>query len=395
MRLCVTTWMMLLTLAAAAQAGDWGGFRGPAGNGISSETNVPVEWTADTNVKWKAKLPAPANGSPIVAAGKVFVTSAQDPKEGKQRTLFCFDRANGEKLWERTVMFDKTMSTHQTNPYCGTTPASDGERVVVWHGSAGLYCYDLAGEQLWSRELGEFQHTWGYGSSPVIYKDRVILYTGPGKRVFIAAFNLKTGATLWESEESQDSADTSRNAAGKYKGSWATPIIVNIDGRDQIICATQTQVVGYDPQSGDRIWWCDGIRGPKGDLAYSSPLIAGDLCVSTGGFQGPAIGFKLGGRGDVTESHRLWREERNPQSIGSGVFIGKHVFRPNAGPGTIQCLDAATGEVLWNERAEGGESLGIDRGGRRAAIRDQPAGHDRRLQAEFREVRTGRRQQTG
>ena len=358
MQVRIASMLVLLSIVAAAQAGDWGGFRGPTGNGISAETNVPVEWSADANVKWKVELPGPGNGSPIVAAGKVFVTSAQDPKEGKQRTLYCFDRADGKELWSQTVMFDKKMPTHQTNPYCGTTPACDGEHVVVWHGSAGLYCYDLEGKQLWARELGEFEHMWGYGSSPVIYKDRVILHTGPGRRTFVAAFDLKSGETQWETDEPQDSEDSSRNDANKYKGSWATPVIVDVDGHDQIVCSMPTRVVGYDPQSGDIIWWCDGIRGPKGDLAYSSPLIAGDLCLCTGGFGGPSLALKLGGRGDVTETHRLWRKERNPQSIGSGVFIGTHVFRPNAGPGTIECIEVESGDVAWNERAEGANHWG-------------------------------------
>ncbi|MEQ8785154.1 MAG: PQQ-binding-like beta-propeller repeat protein [Pirellulaceae bacterium] len=349
--------LVLVAAAAPSWAGDWNAFRGPDGNGVSSETNVPVEWSADKNVKWKVALPQPGNGSPIVVKGRVLVNCAED-KDGQQRTLYCFDRKTGDKLWSQTVKFAQKMPTHQTNPYCGTTPASDGERVVTWHSSAGLYCYDLDGEKLWSRELGEFEHIWGYGSSPVIYKDRVLLNSGPGERVFMAAFDLKTGETLWEQEESQDSDNTSRNGAGKYKGAWATPIVVNVDGQDQAICTMPTRVVAYDPMSGDVIWSCDGIRGPKGDLAYSSPLVGGEFCVATGGFGGPSVALKLGGKGDVTETHRLWREEKNPQSIGSGVLIDGYVYKPNAGPGTIQCLKAETGDVVWTDRAAGSNHWG-------------------------------------
>jgi outer membrane protein assembly factor BamB len=342
--------LIVLTITVAAQAGDWPAFRGPHGNGITSETGVPVEWSADENVKWKTPLPQPGNGSPIVVAGRVLVNCAEDA-DGKQRSLYCFDRKTGEKLWVQTVDFGKKMPTHKQNPYCGSTPASDGERVVTWHSSAGLHCYDLEGKQLWSRDLGEFEHIWGYGSSPLIYKDRVLLNSGPGERVFMAAFDLKTGETLWEQEEPQDSDNTSRNAAGKYKGCWATPVVVNVDGRDQAICTMPTRVVAYDPMSGDIVWSCEGIRGPKGDLAYSSPLVGDDVCVATGGFGGPSVSVKLGGKGDVTETLRLWREEKNPQSIGSGVLIDGYVYKPNAGPGTIQCLKPETGEVVWNGRA--------------------------------------------
>jgi outer membrane protein assembly factor BamB len=347
MRLQSATALCLLSaLSATASAADWAAFRGPEGNGLSAEKNVPVEWTAEKNVKWKVALPSPCNGSPIVVKGKVFLNCAQD-RDGRQRTLYCFDRKTGDKLWERTVEFDQKQPTHQTNLYCPSTPVSDGQRVITWHDSAGLFCYDLDGKELWKRELGEFNHMWGYGSSPVIYRDRVLLNCGPGVRVFMTALDLESGKTLWEQEEEQDSKSPNDNAAGKYKGSWATPIIINVDGRDQAVCSMPTRVVAYDPMTGEIVWSCDGIRGPKGDLAYSSTLIGEGVLVATGGFGGPSLAVKLGGKGDVTESHRLWRAESNPQSIGSGVIIGKYMYKPNAGATGIQCLNPETGEVLW------------------------------------------------
>ena len=187
----------------------------------------------------------------------------------------------------------------------------------------------------------------------MIYNDRVILHSGPGERIFVAAFALTDGKTIWEVEEPQQGKNGSEREDGEYKGSWCTPIIANIDGRDQVICTMPTRVVAYDPRDGGVIWSCDGIRGPKGDLSYSSPLVGDGILVSIAGFQGPAIGVRLGGAGNLTESNRLWRNEKNPQSIGSGVFIDDYIFRPNAGPGTIECLDPMTGKVLWSERSSG------------------------------------------
>jgi len=352
-RSCLAGGIVFLALVSPLAADDWPMFRGPLGNGISAEAEAPTTWRREQNVAWKVPLPRPGNGSPIVSAGKVLLASAED-EEGKRRSLYCFDRLRGEQLWVRTVDFDQAMPTHKTNPYCASTPASDGRRVVVWHGSAGLHCYDHAGNPLWSRELGEFRHMWGYASSPVIWKDRVFLYCGPGKEIFVAAFDLLNGKTLWQTGEPQD-GNGQENSAGKYMGSWTTPIIFKSGERDVLLCSLPTRVVAYDPESGEQVFTCDGLRGERGDLAYSSPMVAGSVCVAIGGFRGPGIGFRLGGQGDISESHRLWRNEENPQSIGSGVFLGEHIFRANAGPGTIDCLDAATGKVLWSDRAAGAD----------------------------------------
>lgn len=355
-RLFFVSVLSITVCASLAAADDWTAFRGPRGDAISKEQNAPTDWGPQKNIQWKVKLPQPGNGSPIVVAGLVFVACAEDV-QGKQRSLYAFDRQAGRQVWVRTVNFDKVMPTHDQNTFCGSTPVSDGQRVVVWHASAGLHCYDLQGNEIWSRDLGEFRHMWGYGSSPILYKDRVILHTGPGKRTFVTAINLASGQTIWETEEPLD-GDGERNSAGKYMGSWCTPVIARVDGRDQIICGQPTRVNAYDPDTGAIIWSCDGLRGDRGDLVYSSPVIAGDLCVVTGGFSGPAIGFRMGGGGNITQQSRLWRSERNPQSIGSGVYVDGYIYRPNAGPGTIQCLDPASGDVLWSDRADGGNYWG-------------------------------------
>lgn len=350
-KVCAWWTLGLLTWNVAA-AEDWPAFRGPRGNGISAETSVPLNWATDRNVAWKIPLPTPGNGSPIVSAGRVFVTCAEDAR-GHDRSLYCFDARTGERQWVRTIRFGRDMPTHETNPHCSTTPVADGSRVVVWHASAGLHCYDFAGQPVWSRELGEFRHMWGHGTSPILHDGNVILHSGPGKRVFIAAFSLQDGATVWEHAEPVE-GDGERNAAGHYMGSWATPVIARVDGRAQVVCSMSTRVVGLDANSGKLVWSCDGISGPRGDLSYSSPMIDADLCVVTGGFSGPGLGLRLGGTGNVTSSNRLWRNTRNPQSIGSGVLLGKYVYRPNADRrGPVECLDGTTGESVWKASVPG------------------------------------------
>lgn len=354
----------LFALAAAtliqtgsASADDWPAFRGPSGNGVSEEKTAPTTWSKDKNVKWRVALDQPGNGSPIVSNGKVFIAGAED-KEGKTRSLRCHDRKDGKPLWVAKVEYGKTARTHDTNTPSSSTPASDGKVVVVWHASAGLHCYDHEGKELWKRDLGEMDHMWGEGTSPVIHKGLVFLNSGPStKKVFAAAFRLATGETVWEKEEPfKGTGDT--NEDKKYLGSWTTPLVITFEGKEQVVFSMATRLVAYAPEDGKLLWSCEGLRFSEGDLSYSSPILAGDLCVSIGGYGGPGIGAKLGGTGDVTATNRVWRNEKNPQSIGSGVFVDGRIYIPFTGANVIGCLDPKTGKYVWKERATSAATWG-------------------------------------
>jgi outer membrane protein assembly factor BamB len=351
-------WMaaLLVLLTRPSSADEWPCWRGPDGTGISREKSAPLTWSAEENVKWKVPLPFKGNGSPIVSAGKVFVTCPEDG-DGKRRSLYCFDRTNGKQLWVQTVDYGKKMPTHGTNPHSSSTPVADGKRVIVFHDAAGLFCYDLDGKELWKRDLGEFKHPWGYGNSPILLENRVILNSGPGKRVFIMSLDAETGKTVWENDEPhKGDGDTNSNGKG-YMGSWCTPIVVKVAGKNQIICAQPTRLVGYNAADGKILWWCEGVQHDNGahDLAYSSPVLAGDTIVYVGGFGGPGLGVRLGGSGDVTSSLRLWRRGC-PQSIGTGVFLDGVVYIPFEGQ--IQCLDPRTGKALWSDKGGPGNYWG-------------------------------------
>lgn len=326
---------------------DWPAFGGPHGNGTTAESGFPTHWSPENNIRWRAPLPNPDNGSPIVVNGKVFLLSAAEG--GRQRSVIAFDRSDGKQLWKKTVAFDKPELTHKTNPHCPSTPASDGQRVVVWHRSAGMHCYDLEGNVLWSRDLGEFHHIWGGGSSPVLYKDMVIQLCGPGERTFVIALDKRTGETLWQTPNEPGGSSSEQ---GKYVGTWSTPSIIGVDGQDQLLVPLHSRVVAYDLQSGQELWMIDGLSSEKGNLAYSSAMIGDGIGIVLGGFGGAGFGFKLGGAGDMTTTHRLWHHTgSNPQRIGTGVIVGAHLFMANAdGPGSIQCLEVLSGKETWNER---------------------------------------------
>lgn len=333
-------------------AGDWPAFRGPAGNGIAPEDKAPLHWAPGKNVRWKTPLPGPGNSSPIVSRGRVFVTCAEDA--GKKRNLYCFDCRSGEKLWVRTVEFPAVEPTHRSNPYCASTPVADGSNIVVWHGSAGVFCYRFDGSKVWEKDLGTVRHEWGYASSPILHRGKVILNFGPGSRTFLAALDLKTGELVWKRDEPGGLDATDK----RMVGSWSTPIVIRVEGKDQILCSMPTRVIACDPETGALFWWCAGLADEKVDLVYATPVVADGIGVAfTGWVNGPTIGFKLGGSGDVTASNRVWLEKQT-QRIGSGVVVEGRLFIVNAGPGTAQCSECRSGKVLWTERLEGGESWG-------------------------------------
>lgn len=336
---------VVLALAQFSAAADWPAFRGPQGNGISSESGFPTEWSRDKNVKWRVPLPGPDNGSPIVVGNKVLVLSGAD--QGKQRSALCFDRETGQQLWQQTVGYDKVEETHKTSPWCPSTPASDGKIVAVWHRSAGMHCYDLDGNALWSRDLGEFHHIWGGGSSPVLYKNLIIQLCGPGERTFVIALDKQTGETVWQTENEPGGSASDK---GRYVGTWSTPVLIDVSGQTQLLVPYHTRVAALNPENGQELWWVSGLSHKKGDLVYTSPMVSDGVAVIMGGFNGPGFGLKLGGSGDVTESNRLWHsgEAATPQRIGSGVILDGKLFMPNAdNPGSIECIDIRTGERLW------------------------------------------------
>ncbi len=325
--------LALFALPAALRADDWPQFRGPMGKGTSAEKDVPLEWGPEKNVRWRAPLAGTGNSSPIVSNGRVFVTVAED--QGKKRSLVCLDRKTGKTLWARSVALPVVEPTQPENPYCGSTPCADGERVVVWHSSAGAHCYDFEGKLLWSRDLGKFDHMWGYGSSPILVDDRVILNCGPGDRTFLAALDRKTGEVLWKSEEAGGNSK-------EWVGSWSTPIVV--DG--QVIVAWPGHVKGHDPRTGKVLWTCKGM----GKLVYADVTVGGGIGVATGEDEaGDSIAFRLGGTGDVKA---LWARPR-PLEVGTGLIIDRHLWTVD-NAGVLRCTEAETGKEVLKERSPKG-----------------------------------------
>ncbi len=333
---------VLLAGSGFALAGNWPAWRGPHGDGHCPETDLPLKWSPTENVRWKVALPADGNSTPAVWGDRVFLTQATE--RGRRRALLCLDRATGKQLWKAETTYADKETTHATNPYCSASPATDGERVVVCHGSAGLFCYDLTGKELWRKDVGRMEHIWGNAASPVLHGDLVILWVGPGEKQVLLAVDKRNGNTVWEHDE-QGGSDGITNK--EWVGSWSTPIVVRVGGRDELILGVPQKVKGFDPKTGKELWSCAGL----GKLVYTSPVCSADgVVVAMSGFHGPALAVRAGGNGDVTKTHRLWHHARqNPQRIGSAVVVGEHAYLVNE-QGLAQCFELKTGKDLWDQK---------------------------------------------
>ncbi len=330
---------------ASAAAEDWPQWRGPRGDGTRGEHNLPIRWGVDENVAWKIPLVEPGNSTPVVWQDRIFVT--QPVAKQQRRTLLCLNRGDGRLLWEAGTEWDGEDPTHGTNPFCSSSPVTDGKRVIAWHGSAGLFCYDSEGRELWRRDLGTQKHIWGYGSSPVIHGELCYLNFGPGERSFLIALDCQTGETVWQHDEPINTAGTAeaKFANADFYGSWSTPVIRTVAGREQLIVSFPFRVRGFDPQTGSPLWSGEGINA----LVYTSPLIVDDLIVAMGGYNGMTVTLRLG---QGPEPDRLWRHAKTKQRIGSGAIHDGHIYIHND-PGIAECFNLQTGELVWEQRLVG------------------------------------------
>jgi len=358
-------WCLLgIVTPALADQSNWPQWRGPKGTGKAPTADVVTEWGPEHNVKWRIELPEPGNSTPIVWADKVFLT--QPLSKTNQRALICVDRETGRELWRRAVTYDQPEATHKTNPYASASPVTDGERVIAWFGSAGLVCWDLDGNEMWRRDLGTQEHMWGYGSSPILHQDLCILLFGPGNREFLLAVDKSTGETRWqfdalddETERAWSGPENDGNAneflsdkprSERLRGAWITPILVEVDGRTELVATLPRRVSGFDPATGELLWTCGGAA----PLAYASPMESDGVIVALGGYGGASLAVRAGGRGDVTETHRIWHQPKGGSWLGTGVVDNATVYICNMG-GVLHCLDVQTGNELWKGRSAGGD----------------------------------------
>jgi outer membrane protein assembly factor BamB len=309
----------------------WTRWRGPSGQGIATGTGYADAWSATENVAWRVAVPGAGNSSPIVWRDRVFLTTASDG--GRRLSVLAFNRTNGARLWETFAPEGRPAYVHFKNGYASATPATDGERLYVSFGNRGLMAVDLDGRMLWHRELGPMDAYHGTAGSPLVYRDRVILYQDQSSGSFIGAFDGRTGRPLWR---------TSRDA----NVGWGTPIAIRAGDHDEIVVNGQNRVCAYDPDSGRELWRCAGTT----DEVIPTPVVGHGLVFCASGRAGPTLAIRPGGRGDVTRSQLVWTSPRGSPFVPSPLLAGDLLYMVNDMASIATCLDAVTGRTMWQGR---------------------------------------------
>jgi outer membrane protein assembly factor BamB len=334
--------------AATPASGEWPEFRGPTAQGHATATGLPVEWSATKNVVWKQPVPGAGWSSPAISRGQVFLTAGFTAAAGgpSLRTL-CFDAASGRELWSTEVFTPAEIAEvpiHKKNSPASPTPIVAGDRVYVHFGHHGTACLDRAGRILWRNNRLGYEPVHGNGGSPLLAGDRLIYSADGGKEPSVVALNPATGELVWR---------TARTAAVKQTFSFCTPLLITVDGRPQVIIPGSGAVSALDPADGREIW-----RATYGG-GYSvvpRPVFAqGLVFVATGYNRADLLAIRPDGRGDVTDTHIVWRTTKGAPLTPSVVAVGEELYVVSD-MGVASCFDAKTGTLHWQERLEGNYS---------------------------------------
>jgi outer membrane protein assembly factor BamB len=310
----------------------WPRWRGPSGQGHVSGSGYPDKWSATENVLWKVPVPGEGNSSPVVWGDRVFLTTAQDG--GRRLSLLAFRRSDGRQLWEASAPEGRLEFVHDKNGHASATVSTDGKLVYASFGSRGLMAFDFNGKLVWRQDLGAVNNYWGTAGSPLLYKDRVILYQDQQRaESFIAAFDAASGKPLWR---------TVRNASV----GWGTPVAIHAHDRDEIVVNGQYAVVAYNPENGNELWRVGGTT-----MEVVPTLVVGHgLLFSSSGRAGPTLAIRPGGQGDVTRTHLVWSSPRGSPFIPSPILHGDQLYLVNDMTSIATAFDAKTGRTLWQNR---------------------------------------------
>lgn len=369
------TLMSTALVVSAVSAEDWPQWRGPQGTGVAAEGALPERWSATENVAWTADLGGVGVSSPVVASGRVFVTSqigsgtsrvgprlaqgsAADglgersigtaraataaPGDGPVFVVEAFDQTSGRRAWQYQLPAAAPMPTvHDKHNMASPSPVTDGRHVYAWFSTGQLVALDMEGRAIWQRhlgrEIGPFEINWGHSSSPTLFGNLLILLCDHDPASYLLALDARTGEERWRVDR------------GRGRQSYSTPFVVTTPTGPELIVNSSERVDAYDPRTGAALWHVGG----QNQFPIPAPTYANGVVYMSRGYRsGPYMAVRPGGRGDVNASHIVWQAATGAPYISSLVHSGGLIYMASD-VGGVTVLDAATGQRVWQQRIEG------------------------------------------
>ncbi|HVJ66843.1 MAG TPA: PQQ-binding-like beta-propeller repeat protein [Caulifigura sp.] len=379
--------VLCCSVSTAAEPDAWSQFRGPRNDGIVRGRKLPVRWSADEGVLWKTEIPGLGWSQPIAWGNRIYLTTAVSGREPEKRELdwspgasgltlllsgagqkvdlpppdfeyqwklLCLDSETGAILWEQTPLQGKPkFHIHPSNSYASETPATDGAVIVASFGMAGIYCYTIGGELLWSKDLGVFptQLGWGAGSSPVLHDGRVFVQCDNDSSSFLVALDSRTGEELWREPRQE-------------RSNWATPFLWRNHLRTELVTAGGSRMRSYDPATGKLLWEMAGSGRSAATPVADEELLYVDSYERLTGRTGTLAAIKPGASGDISLKGKstandwvAWSLPLSGYRISSpALFAGRlYVFEQNGG--IVNCFDAKTGDRVYKQRLPSGRGV--------------------------------------
>ncbi|MEM7384659.1 MAG: PQQ-binding-like beta-propeller repeat protein [Verrucomicrobiota bacterium] len=353
MRILVVSFFLF---AGTLMAENWPGWRGPTGDGVSTEKNVPTRWSQEKNIAWKTPIAGEGHSSPIIWGDRVFLTTSLTEKN--ERRLICLNRLDGKLLWERLVVQSPPESIHRLNSRASGTPATDGKTVyvafmqavgeevlapnvsserMITPGRVMVAAYDFDGKEQWKKDVGSFVSAHGFNSCPLLFEDLVIVNGDHDGEAYLVALDAKTGKERW------------RTLRENKTRSYVTPIIRTIGGGARMILSGSLCVASYDPRTGKQQWLLDGPT----EQFVASMVYNGEYVFVTGGYpERHILALDPTGEGNVTGTHVAWRTNKGAAYVPSPLAYGKYLLVVGDN-GIATCFDAKTGESHWRSRLAG------------------------------------------
>lgn len=344
----INWWLIAFTTSnvlAASAAGDWPEFRGPTGQGISPAKNVPLHWSATSNVVWKTTIPGEGWSSPVLVDGKIYLTTAVTESRNTSLRTLCVNASDGRIQWNVEILKPDPAAAqemHRKNSLASPTPIMRDGRIYVHFGHLGTAALDLSGRIIWQQTTLRYPPMHGNGGSPALIGDALVFSCDGETDPFLVALDAKTGAIRWR---------TARNSTATRMFSFSTPLAIEVDGATQIISPTSGFVAAYDPKDGRERW---RARYPEGFSIVARPVFAHGLLYISSSYMKPVLyAIKpAGAKGDVTDTHIAWSHAKGAPNTPSPLVVGDELYFVSDS-GIATCLDARSGNLHWTERLGG------------------------------------------